>query len=170
MTNCFVAVGADSGILAGYFTFAASSIALDDLPEDETKKLPRYRTLPAGLIGRLGVDIRFRKLGVDIRFRKRGIGSVLLADAAKRARQATPAVFALLVDAKDDAAIAFYRHHGFAALQSEPRRLFLPVASAARLAWSNRAPKKRKTECANAHPARLKSAQTKKKVAKKNKR
>jgi ribosomal protein S18 acetylase RimI-like enzyme len=124
LTNCFVAVGADSGILAGYFTFAASSIALDDLPADETKKLPRYRTLPAGLIGRLGVDIRFRK---------RGIGSVLLADAAKRASQATPAVFALLVDAKDDAAIAFYRHHGFAALQSEPRRLFLPVASAARL-------------------------------------
>jgi hypothetical protein len=38
------------------------------------------------------------------------------------------------VDAKDEQAAAFYRHHGFLALQSDPLTLFLPLATAARLA------------------------------------
>ncbi len=40
------------------------------------------------------------------------------------------AVYALLVDAKDEKAAAFYRHHGFIALASQPRMLFLPIATA----------------------------------------
>ncbi len=41
-----------------------------------------------------------------------------------------PAVFALLVDAKDDAAVAFYRHLGFMAFADRPMTLFLPLATA----------------------------------------
>jgi hypothetical protein len=33
------------------------------------------------------------------------------------------------VDAKDDAAAAFYRHHGFMALPDSPLTLFLPLAT-----------------------------------------
>lgn len=40
------------------------------------------------------------------------------------------AVYALIVDAKDEQAAAFYRHHGFIALQSNPLALFLPLATA----------------------------------------
>ena len=36
---------------------------------------------------------------------------------------------AFVVDAKDEAAIAFYRHHGFIALPESPRTLFLPLAT-----------------------------------------
>jgi hypothetical protein len=38
--------------------------------------------------------------------------------------------FAMLVDAKDASAVAFYEHHGSLALESEPRSLFLALATA----------------------------------------
>jgi len=44
-----------------------------------------------------------------------------------------PAVFALLVDARNDDAVAFYRRFGFAPLSSQPRTLFLPMATAEKL-------------------------------------
>ena len=37
------------------------------------------------------------------------------------------AVYALVVDAKDEQAENFYRHHGFVALGSTPRSLILPL-------------------------------------------
>jgi hypothetical protein len=40
---------------------------------------------------------------------------------------------AVLVDAKDEAAVAFYRHHDFQCLADQPRRLFLPMATIAKL-------------------------------------
>ena len=40
---------------------------------------------------------------------------------------------AVMVDAKDEAAVAFYRHYGFVLLQSQPRRLFVPMRTVAQL-------------------------------------
>lgn len=40
--------------------------------------------------------------------------------------------FAVVVDAKDDAAVAFYMHHGFIAFASAPMTLYLPLAEAAK--------------------------------------
>lgn len=37
-----------------------------------------------------------------------------------------------MVDAKDEAAVAFYRHHGFMVLPDSPRVLFLPLATVQR--------------------------------------
>ncbi len=51
-------------------------------------------------------------------------------DSAARAACAEPAIFALIVDAKDDAAVAFYQHHGFQRFASRPMSLFLPIATA----------------------------------------
>jgi len=34
---------------------------------------------------------------------------------------------AVVVDAKDEAAAAFYRHYGFLTLQAQPSRLFVPM-------------------------------------------
>ena len=53
-----------------------------------------------------------------------------LADAARRSMQAPPAVFTLLVDARNEQAASFYDHHGFPRLAGEPRTLFLPLATA----------------------------------------
>jgi ribosomal protein S18 acetylase RimI-like enzyme len=85
------------------------------------KRLPRYPTLPAIRIGRLAVDERYRG---------RGLGGALLADAALKALVEPAAALALLVDAKDAAAVAFYEHHGFVRFASQPGTLFLPLATA----------------------------------------
>ena len=123
VTNCFVAVDADTRIVAGFFTIAAASIPTPDLPGAVTKKLPRYPSLPAIRVGRLAVDRRFRS---------RGLGGALLADAAARGLASEVAAYAMLVDAKDEDAIAFYEHHGFQKLASQPRSLFLVLATAAK--------------------------------------
>ncbi len=120
VSNCFIALD-HAGAIAGYYTFAAASLPLSELSADITKRLPRYALLPAGLIGRLAVDRRFRG---------RRLGSALIMDAVARAARAEPAIFALIVDAKDEAAIAFYQHHEFRRFASKPASLFLPIATA----------------------------------------
>ncbi len=122
VTNCFVAVDTD-GAVAGYYTFAATGLPMTELPADVTKRLPRYPLLPAGLIGRLAVATQFAG---------QGLGAALIVDAVKRAMRADPAVFAIIVDAKDDAARRFYAHHGFCAFISRPLSLYLPIAEAAK--------------------------------------
>ena len=47
-------------------------------------------------------------------------------DRCLKARQQV-AAYALLVDAKDDAAKAFYLHFGFKPLQDAPLALYLPL-------------------------------------------
>jgi GNAT superfamily N-acetyltransferase len=58
-----------------------------------------------------------------------GLGSALLADALDRAARPEIAAYALVVEAKDDPAAAFYGHHGFIALPDAPMKLFLPLAT-----------------------------------------
>ena len=62
------------------------------------------------------------RLTVDQRYRGKKLGSALLWDAVLRATRSEIAAFALVVDAKDDAAANFYRYHGFVALDDEQRR------------------------------------------------
>lgn len=116
---CFVAVTNDQRI-AGYYTLASTGLLLGDLPATVVKKLPRYPTVPAVRMGRLAVDQGFRG---------RGLGAALLADALVRAARSEIASFALVVDAKDETAVAFYLHHGFIAMPELPRTLFLPLAT-----------------------------------------
>jgi GNAT superfamily N-acetyltransferase len=121
---CFVAVDA-IGTVAGYYTLASSSVLLTDLPVSIGKKLPRYPSVPAIRMGRLAVDAVFTGCG---------LGSALLADALDRAVSTEIAAFALVVDAKDATAAAFYLHHGFIALPAASLTLFLPLSVAKKLA------------------------------------
>jgi ribosomal protein S18 acetylase RimI-like enzyme len=77
--------------------------------------------------------VRIGRLAVDQRFQGRGLGAALLADAATRALRADAAAFTLLVDAKNDSAVAFYERFGFRTLASQPRTLFLPLATAQKM-------------------------------------
>ncbi len=72
---------------------------------------------------------RLGRLAVDSAYRGRKLGAGLLWDAVTRALRSEIAVFALVVDAKDDEAEAFYRHHGFTAFGSLPRQLVLPLTN-----------------------------------------
>ncbi|MBK6742652.1 MAG: GNAT family N-acetyltransferase [Hydrogenophilales bacterium] len=116
---CFVAL-AEGRRIAGYYTLASASLLLADLPASTAKKLPRYPTVPAVRMGRLAVDQAFKG---------QGLGGALLADALDRAARSEIAAYAMMVDAKDEAAVAFYRHHGFIALPDSPRTLLLPLAT-----------------------------------------
>lgn len=116
---CFVAT-TDGKRIAGYYTLASASLLLPELPPGTGKKLPRYPTVPAVRMGRLAVDQGFKG---------QGLGGALLADALSRAAGSEIAAFAIMVDAKDETAVAFYRHHGFIALPDSPRTLFLPLAT-----------------------------------------
>ena len=120
VTACFVALEVETGIVAGFYTLAAASVAMPDLPEATARKLPRYPSIPAIRVGRLAVDKRFRG---------RGLGGALLADATRRGLKSEVGAFALLVDAKDDDAIAFYLHHGFQRIANQPRTLFAALAT-----------------------------------------
>jgi ribosomal protein S18 acetylase RimI-like enzyme len=121
IATCFVAVGDDSHEVAGYYTLAASSVAMSAFTPEIVKKLPRYPVVPAVLLGRLAVTRNYQG---------QGLGGILLADALKRTSRAEFGVFAMVVDAKDEAAQRFYEHHGFTRLPVEQRRLCLPIAAA----------------------------------------
>ncbi len=127
VTACFVALNATHQI-AGYYTLASASVLLSDLPAAIAKRLPRYPTVPAVRMGRLAIDQNFQG---------QGLGGALLADALQRAAQAEIAAYALLVDAKDTHAAAFYQHHGLLALPDTPLTLFLPLATVQML-YSNK--------------------------------
>jgi GNAT superfamily N-acetyltransferase len=104
VSACHVAIEVRSGKLAGYYTLSADGVLLSDLPAGLARRLPRYPSVPVARVGRLAVDQAFRG---------QKLGAALLADAAVRAARSEVAVFAMVVDAKDDAAVTFYRHHGF---------------------------------------------------------
>jgi GNAT superfamily N-acetyltransferase len=122
---CFVAVetGKDETVIAGYYTLATTSIPLGDISAATAKKLPRYPLVPAVLMGRLAVAERCRG---------EGLGAALLVDGIMRTLRAELMAFAIVVDAKDDTATAFYQHHGFTRFASAPQRLYLPLAEASR--------------------------------------
>lgn len=118
VSSCFVVVDVETGRLIAYYTLAMSAVLISELPEKIAKRMPRYPTVPAARLGRLAVDARRRG---------EGLGAALLWDAEERAIRAEIAAYALLVDAKDETAAAFYRHHGFVELSGHERMLFLPL-------------------------------------------
>lgn len=125
VARVFVAVAGEGAIVRGYYTLSAASFQRDSLPAEQAKRLPRY-PVPAALLGRLAVDESTKG---------KGLGAFLLMDALNRLLLATQtlAVHALVVDAKDEAAAAFYRKYGFIPFPDSGRRLFLPMATVRRL-------------------------------------
>jgi GNAT superfamily N-acetyltransferase len=118
----FVLIEKNSGIVAGYYTLCATSIKIDELPNEIVKKLPKYPDVPATLLGRLAVDQNFRS---------KGLGEVLLMDALNRCLKNEIATMAVVVSAKDDKARSFYEHFDFIRFPNYPYRLFLPMTTIA---------------------------------------
>jgi predicted N-acetyltransferase YhbS len=116
----FVAVADGSATVVGYYTLSALSVVMGDLPAEVVRKLPRYPEVPVTLLGRLAVDTHHQG---------RGLGEHLLMDGLSRslATSAHVASFAVVVDAIDEEACAFYRHFEFLPFPDQPRRLFLPM-------------------------------------------
>lgn len=126
VNRVFVATIADAPEqVIGYYSLNAGSLVANDLPESFRRRLPRY-PIPMVLLGRLAVAKSHQGMR---------LGSILLADALQRVAQASQvmAVYAVVVDALNDQAAAFYRQFGFIALPSQPLKLFLPMETVFRL-------------------------------------
>jgi GNAT superfamily N-acetyltransferase len=105
----------------GYYSLSATSIEYGELPANISRRLPRYPTLPALLLGRLAVETRRQG---------QGLGQLLLTSAlgrCLRVSQGDIAAMAVVVDAKDEDATRFYARHDFIRFPSQPMRLFLPM-------------------------------------------
>ncbi len=118
---CYVLVDKASGSLAGFYTLSSYSIPIDEIADDIARKLPRYPSVPAVLLGWMGRASEFRG---------RQIGALLLADAIHRVVHSPVGAHALCADAIDEAAAAFYKAHQFLPLASRPSSLFLPMRTA----------------------------------------
>jgi ribosomal protein S18 acetylase RimI-like enzyme len=116
----------DGQTIAGYYTLSQYAIALDVIPEDVAKKLPKYPMVPATLLGRLAVGSNFRG---------QRLGETLLMDALYRSLESSKQVASagVIVDAKDESAVAFYRKYGFIELPKIENRLFLPMGTVEQL-------------------------------------
>ena len=125
VARVFVATSDPPGQVDGFYTLSAASFEKDKLSAELAKRLPHY-PVPAAIIGRLAVDLRSQG---------RGLGEILLLDAIRRVVRAgdTIGVYAVVVDALHERAVAFYARYGFTPFPSTPRRLFLPLQTFARL-------------------------------------
>ena len=99
--------------MIAYYSLSAGGLAAADLPEESRRRLPKY-PVPVVLLGRLAVAESHQG---------KGLGAVLLADALQRIAQACQvmAVYAVVVDALNERAAAFYRQFGFIALPPTAR-------------------------------------------------
>lgn len=102
--------------IAGYFSLTMGSILRTDAPARLVRGVPAY---PVGMV-------LLARLAVDHGDQRHGVGSLLLAEALRKAVTAGEAAAARLVvvDAIDDRAVAFYVRHGFLAVPEHPHRLF----------------------------------------------
>ena len=111
--------------IAGYYTLSSLSV---ELPEATRRTLPKYPEYPAILIGRFAVDEGYQGLG---------LGKRILFDALGRALvgSRTVASYAVITDAKNEQAQAFYSRFGFLPLSAigGERRLFLPMGTVEKL-------------------------------------
>jgi predicted N-acetyltransferase YhbS len=123
----YVALG--DGTVVGYATVVTGSIAIDQLPRAERRRLPGY-PLPI---------LRLARLAVATTHHGRGIGSRLVRFSLELAREMADrfGCIGVVVDAKPDA-VGFFARLGFAGLAVEagdlparprPQVLFLPIGS-----------------------------------------
>jgi GNAT superfamily N-acetyltransferase len=118
-----------NGAIGGYYTLSATALRLGELPDHVARRLPRYPLVPATLLGRLAVDRRWQG---------QGHGRFLLADALRRAVLSEIASFAVIVDAKDEAARRFYERESFLGLPDRPMTLYRPMSDLAQLFEADR--------------------------------
>jgi predicted N-acetyltransferase YhbS len=110
----FVAVRTEK--VVGYFSLTMGSVLRSQAPKRLVRGMPRY-PIPLVLLARLAVDVSEQGAG---------LGARLLADALRMSVAAGEAAAArvVVVDAVDERAADFYRHHGFTAALDHPLRLY----------------------------------------------
>jgi GNAT superfamily N-acetyltransferase len=113
----------DAGRVVGYYGLAPTAVVPTELPRGIRTGQPPD-PVPCLLLGQLATDLRWAG---------QGIGSGLLKHALQRCVAAASLVGgrALMVNAIDDEAAAFWRRRGFLPSKDDPHRLFRSIADIA---------------------------------------
>lgn len=117
LTRTYVWHRGDGAVVA-YFTLMPYFIERQTLHKKQARGLPER--IPCYLIARLALDHHLHG---------QGLGSQLLASALTRAAIGARDLGGryVIVDAIDEGAASFYRHHGFEPIAGRPDRLVLPT-------------------------------------------
>jgi GNAT superfamily N-acetyltransferase len=108
----------DATRVVGYYSLAGGAVYHADAIRKVKGNAPD--PVPVVVLGRLAVDNNYRS---------KGVGKGLLKDAVLRAANAGQSIGlrAMLVHAKDDDAVAFYRRYGFKPSPSDPYMLMVTM-------------------------------------------
>jgi GNAT superfamily N-acetyltransferase len=105
------------GLVVGYYCLSAYMVSIESLPMRLGRNMPRRS--PVLLLGRLAVDRKFKG---------KGLGKLLMRDAVLRALSGSVIIGAraLMIEALDERAKAFYAGLGFISFPPDSLNLFLP--------------------------------------------
>lgn len=108
------------GRVVGYYSLAPATVQHENATGKVAKGMSRYHPIPAILLARLAVDKTEQG---------KGLGAALLEDALKRCLAASDQVGgrAVIVDAFDAPARAFYEKFGFERSPTDEFHLMLPM-------------------------------------------
>lgn len=111
----YVAVSQGESRIRGFYAMSSASIDFENWPSG--LRLPRY-PVPVARIGRLAVDVREQGTGIGDALLRRAMH--LGASLAEKI-----GLYALVVDAKNETAAAFYTRYGFLRFPDRGLSLFL---------------------------------------------
>ena len=115
--------------IVGYFAIAPHVLDRGDAPKKLGRGAPRQ--IPAILLAKLALSADLHGQGLGAELLVRALGTII--DAARAAGGKV-----VVVDAIDEGAAAFYRHHDFEPLPDRADRLVMKLSTAARalgVAW-----------------------------------
>lgn len=120
----YLAIDKEHQKIIGFYTLSSQTVILEEWPETVAKKL-RYQSIGVTLVGRLAIALTYQK---------KGWGKLLLMDALSRSLEVSEQVgsFAVIVEAKDDTAVAFYQRFDFKAFPNQPYKLFRVMSEIAK--------------------------------------
>jgi ribosomal protein S18 acetylase RimI-like enzyme len=123
--HSFVATRHGDARVLGYYTLRTGAVEVDQLPDTERRRFPRY-PIPV---------IHLARLAVDRSAQGQRLGEFLLVHALRKAHAASleVAAFAVEVVALDDSARSFYVKYGFSELKDDKHHLYLPTGMLRRL-------------------------------------
>ncbi|MCA1847081.1 MAG: GNAT family N-acetyltransferase [Actinobacteria bacterium] len=123
-SRTYLLIDNDTAQIVGYFAIAPHLVERDDVPAKVGRGAPRR--IPAILLAKLALDRTHQGQGFGTELLVRALGTMV---AAARSAGGKVAV----VDAIDDGAARFYRHHGFLPLPHNPHRLVLRFSTIAKI-------------------------------------
>lgn len=116
----FILEGENDTNIAGFYALSSLGIDAGDLTELVAKGLPKKRPVPCTLLGQFAIHEKWQGHGVGAWL----LGHILHEVVNHAAKVGS---FALIVDAVDDEAHAYWRHCGFIPFPNTSNRLFLPM-------------------------------------------